>query len=619
MKFYRHAKRNGGVGLIEVLVTMVVVALGLLAVARLQGDFMQDNSANRTQSEARQLANLKLEELRDRIEQADYDSIAAGKDASAIAGTSEELVRYWQVTEKTNPPRKEITVKVAWGSTGALAKAAADAGTADAAVQTSNSVGEELVAVQTVITFDPLSPSGLYASDVEDDSGLEFFVNGPSPTGNSSDEITEVEISYDPSTSTTYDSDIFETDDGKLIFDAEADGTGTRVYDCSSSNTNGILELEDDLSSTTSPKKKLYTRRIDDEVIELFKDVGSSYEVCQRTFQYYGGVIHRISGTVHRHTGASVSLSVLNVDVTESTAYCAFSTSNSVFVPAGSDDPDYLSMPYICYIGGNCENGLSGSDTTKIAQGLECPATTPYTATQGVSPGGWRGKVGLVGVIVSKNSFDPVCSPQVAQGAAREYYADRTTSREGINLSYDCQDFIILGGGKNDSDCSGPETALGISLAPDPVTRTLSGANQASFTADSSYCPGGTTTTTTTVAGTTTTTTTAAPTTTTTVAGTTTTTTTAAPTTTTTTAAPTTTTTTTVAVTCSVSISGKTAVKNTAVTSSLGCSETSANNKTYSCLTVSNIANGTSVSVTSAGNTQTFTVSCPTSGYTVNF
>ena len=65
MKYKHSIKSSIGVGLIEVLITTVVIALGVLAIASLQGGLIGESGVNKTRSECQVLANSKLEQLRD--------------------------------------------------------------------------------------------------------------------------------------------------------------------------------------------------------------------------------------------------------------------------------------------------------------------------------------------------------------------------------------------------------------------------------------------------------------------------------------------------------------------------------------------------------------------------
>ena len=74
------SKMQDGIGLIEVLITTVVVALGLLAVASLQGDFIKSSGDNKIRAEALVLAEKKVEALRNNINIAGYDAIDNSSD-----------------------------------------------------------------------------------------------------------------------------------------------------------------------------------------------------------------------------------------------------------------------------------------------------------------------------------------------------------------------------------------------------------------------------------------------------------------------------------------------------------------------------------------------------------
>jgi Tfp pilus assembly protein PilV len=104
MKLINPIKNSTGIGLIEVLITTVVVAVGLLAIASLQGDLMNGSGLNKTRAEAKALCDTKIEELRDRIEKtgaSGYDAIASSAANETITGTNETFSRGWVVAGRT--------------------------------------------------------------------------------------------------------------------------------------------------------------------------------------------------------------------------------------------------------------------------------------------------------------------------------------------------------------------------------------------------------------------------------------------------------------------------------------------------------------------------------------
>ena len=60
-----------GIGFVEVLVATVVIALGLLSLASMQGNFISASGDNKTRAEAIMLAEAKIEEVRNNLIQDD--------------------------------------------------------------------------------------------------------------------------------------------------------------------------------------------------------------------------------------------------------------------------------------------------------------------------------------------------------------------------------------------------------------------------------------------------------------------------------------------------------------------------------------------------------------------
>jgi type IV pilus modification protein PilV len=116
---YRHrCDKQQGIGLIEVLIATVVVAVGLLAVASLQGKFMSSSGSSKTAAQAIKLAEAKTEEFRNNSILTGFSALASGTDT--VSGGNATFTRTWTVTALTNadgttdPTRKKIAVAVTW-------------------------------------------------------------------------------------------------------------------------------------------------------------------------------------------------------------------------------------------------------------------------------------------------------------------------------------------------------------------------------------------------------------------------------------------------------------------------------------------------------------------------
>jgi len=117
MNYQNRYSRQQGIGLIEVLVATVVIAVGLLAVGTLQGKFMASSGQSKTATQATKLAEAKIEELRNTTLLADFTALTGGSDTiSPTGGNSGNAIftRTWTVTDLTSPPRKKIAVTVTW-------------------------------------------------------------------------------------------------------------------------------------------------------------------------------------------------------------------------------------------------------------------------------------------------------------------------------------------------------------------------------------------------------------------------------------------------------------------------------------------------------------------------
>ena len=113
--------RGAGFSLLEILITFVVLAVGLLALARYQSQVMVSNSDAKARTEALNLAEAKLEGLRDQAANTFGKTcgqvIASGSDSPASlygAIFNESFSRQWTVTPADDTCLKTVTVKVTW-------------------------------------------------------------------------------------------------------------------------------------------------------------------------------------------------------------------------------------------------------------------------------------------------------------------------------------------------------------------------------------------------------------------------------------------------------------------------------------------------------------------------
>lgn len=471
MRYFHSIKSNEGIGLIEVLVTTVVVAVGLLAVASLQGVLVGESRGNKTRAEAKAYADSKIEEMRETIEKtgaSGFNALASSATPDSIAGVSETYSRSWVVTDLINPVRKQVSVSVCWS---------------DGCPNTNNP--ENNVVVQSIITFDGVGNAALAAQGA---GQAGMYIGGPSTNAESSDEITQT-IKL-PTSNTPPSPGSVVTVNGKTYI-VENNGINGSLVDLCTAYTPSLVAFENDL----------YTRRIDydgvpgNEAIELFEKVvvnGADY--CIPRIRYNGGVIIPIRGIVHSGatTGNGKNQTLLDVNLftfnaTETGTYCVFKPQTGA-----------KSAPYVCYVGGNCTYGPDGVVPTGATEPpvTECP--NPAVAAAKVGPGGWRGKVGLLGVASNGNN---VCFAEELAGApatldtARNYYTRNNGLNEGINKPYNCHDFLIINGQQTETqvynECVTQANAIGgFKLASKTIERDISGNNVFDTVIDTNFCVG---------------------------------------------------------------------------------------------------------------------------------
>ncbi|NCC28288.1 MAG: type IV pilus modification protein PilV [Gammaproteobacteria bacterium] len=111
----RRRSLQRGFTLIEALIALVVLSVGLFGLMQIQTRVMLKTGDSKAQSAAANLAQEKLEELR----ASDYADIDSDEDLirAAVGGTT-DFTRTWTVTEKTDPPYKEVSVTVDWTQPG---------------------------------------------------------------------------------------------------------------------------------------------------------------------------------------------------------------------------------------------------------------------------------------------------------------------------------------------------------------------------------------------------------------------------------------------------------------------------------------------------------------------
>jgi len=110
--------KKGGQTLIEVLVTLLVIGISVIALIRFQNYLAYTNSLAMQTADAITLAQSEIETLRDfqvlttTSGYTAYTSIASG--SNVVAGTSASYSVAWTVTTTAIPSYKQLSVTVSW-------------------------------------------------------------------------------------------------------------------------------------------------------------------------------------------------------------------------------------------------------------------------------------------------------------------------------------------------------------------------------------------------------------------------------------------------------------------------------------------------------------------------
>lgn len=117
---------SAGFSLVEVMVSLVILSVGLIGMAKFQTAVLKSSSDSQARSEAITIAQSKLEEFKSFETLEAYNDIESSADLIAEAeddgdtlefkvdGTSAEYTLDWSITENTAPDYLEVTVTVAW-------------------------------------------------------------------------------------------------------------------------------------------------------------------------------------------------------------------------------------------------------------------------------------------------------------------------------------------------------------------------------------------------------------------------------------------------------------------------------------------------------------------------
>lgn len=467
-------KTQKGIGLIEVLIATVVVAVGLLAVASLQGGLMSSSGESKTRSEARVLAERKIEELRNNISSTGYNAIPGSASpgttvidpGNPIAGTNASFTRSWTITNvepflATAPKRKKISVRVGWDGNG-------DGDVTDA---------DEIVNIVTEMAWIDPANAALYAAE---NSGSGSGA-APSPRQNASEDVASEKV---------------------LGGAALSISSGTSGVDASLAVTIPATTAHPGGCGTVSLQRvaagsRFYTLTANSCVKSGVIAVFLCTTTCTHIQNHFGGVVLRVTGTVYstRIADRFIGTNPIRVAWTSSEVHSCYNGTPVRTPTTGAFK--YDSMSYECIYAGNCNataDGVNGCFADTVVSDDQINALH-------VGSGGEYGEVGLLDVRDTTGAREEVCFledttsglliPLTGSTHLNEAYLLPATKRlyivkrvkrngsineqksEGINRSYTNHNILVIDRTSNANDCNSKATAYNFQLAPRQIVRTL--------------------------------------------------------------------------------------------------------------------------------------------------
>lgn len=111
-------RRQSGFSLMEVLLCILILSVGLLSLGRFQATLINNESLGKQRLEAVNLAQAKIESLRNfqvintTTGSFAYQDIVTGSDS--ISASNATYARSWLVATSTTPAYKTVTVTLSW-------------------------------------------------------------------------------------------------------------------------------------------------------------------------------------------------------------------------------------------------------------------------------------------------------------------------------------------------------------------------------------------------------------------------------------------------------------------------------------------------------------------------
>lgn len=367
--------KQRGIGLVEVLVALVVVSLGLLGLAKLEGNLLSTSGNNKARAEAMGIAQQQMETIRYAASSdTSYQELNDGfppslvdLDPFPVTGTNAQFTVDIDIDDPDANQIINTIVAVAWtDATGA----------------------PDSVTLMSEIALQDVQKSAFNTNDSAASTAV------PSPRQSASEDVQAASETVDPN-------DVISPTQTPLP------ATGTVAAD--GDRASGLAETFTVNSTDATPVPYTLTAIADDSryYITYFGEGNLGVYVCETTAvggcryiqNHFGGVTLSTKGVIYSAKNTNNNLTgIIPVWSSSEVTACYKGT----ITQTGSGASAVYSMPYECVYAGNCEDEPNPGDYCKLG------VTPDQVRDKGVGPGGEFGNLGLIGLDGS-NGGDQVC------------------------------------------------------------------------------------------------------------------------------------------------------------------------------------------------------------------
>lgn len=366
--------KQKGIGLIEVLIALLVVSLGLLALASFQGSLLKTSGNNKARAEAIGIAQQELELIRyaatDTIDFKQILSLPSPIEKTVEGTNAQFEVKYSITATDITIPKTDNTIL----------KAEVTVFWPDAAVE------QDSVTLMSEIGLQDIKKSAFATND------NAAAVAVPSPRQSASEDVR-------PASDNVDETDVVSPTETPLPYQGSVATDGSTNGLASSFNVVGTDGITYNLEEI-APDSRYYSTKFDEGVIGVYVCDGSpagGAVGCRYIQNHFGGVSLSTSGIIYSAKN--------NNDLSNTSAVWSSSEVTACYVGpvtetgSGNIANKVFAKPYECIYAGNC---------TDSPASCQRGVTAAEVALNGVGPGGEFGNLGLINLDGS-NGGDQVC------------------------------------------------------------------------------------------------------------------------------------------------------------------------------------------------------------------